>query len=48
MYLTEEHVLLSGEKYEKEIGALPHTSYCESLYQAIEWMSKDDDEQNDT
>ena len=36
MCLTEEPVLLSGKKYENEIGALPHTSYCESLYQELE------------
>ena len=39
-YLTEEPVILSGEKYEKEIGALPRTSYRGGLEQTIAWMNK--------
>ncbi|MFJ7735316.1 SDR family NAD(P)-dependent oxidoreductase [Lysinibacillus sp. NPDC097287] len=48
MYLTEEPVLLSGEKYEKEIGALPDTSFSEGLHQTLEWLKKDNNEQSDT
>jgi len=40
MYLTEEPVILSGEKYEKEIGALPRTSYRVGLEETITWMNK--------
>lgn len=40
LYLTEEPVILSGEKYEKEIGALPRTSYRVGLEQTIAWMNK--------
>ena len=39
-YLTEEPVILSGEKYEKEIGALPRTSYREGLEETIAWMNE--------
>ncbi|MFJ7949976.1 SDR family NAD(P)-dependent oxidoreductase [Lysinibacillus sp. NPDC096418] len=41
MYLTEEPVILSGAKYEQAIGVLPRTSYREGVYQAIEWIRKD-------
>ncbi|KOS62005.1 SDR family NAD(P)-dependent oxidoreductase [Lysinibacillus agricola] len=40
LYLTEEPVILSGEKYEKEIGALPRTSYRVGLEETILWMNK--------
>ncbi|MGE7998785.1 SDR family NAD(P)-dependent oxidoreductase [Lysinibacillus sp. NPDC093190] len=40
LYLTEEPVILSGEKYEKEIGALPRTSYRVGLEETIAWMNK--------
>ena len=40
MYLNEEPVILSGEKYEKEIGVLPRTSYKEGLQETLLWMSK--------
>ncbi|MFJ7979304.1 SDR family NAD(P)-dependent oxidoreductase [Lysinibacillus xylanilyticus] len=39
LYLTEEPVILSGEKYEKEIGALPRTSYRVGLEETIAWMN---------
>lgn len=38
MYLTQEPLLLCGEKYKKEIGALPQTSYKEGLQETIAWM----------
>ncbi len=38
MYLTEEPVVLRGEKYEKEIGILPKPPYSEGLKQTIEFM----------
>lgn len=38
MYLTQEPLLLCGEKYKKEIGALPQTSYSEGLQETIAWM----------
>ncbi|KOP72377.1 NADH-ubiquinone oxidoreductase [Lysinibacillus sp. FJAT-14745] len=40
LYLTEEPVILSGEKFEKEIGALPCTSYRVGLEETIAWMNK--------
>lgn len=40
LYLTEEPVILSGGKYEKEIGALPRTSYKVGLEETIAWMKK--------
>lgn len=40
MYLTQEPVLLSGEKYRKEIGALPQTSYRDGLQETLVWMNK--------
>lgn len=30
-YLIDEPVILSGEKYEREIGPLPKTSYYDGL-----------------
>ncbi|QPQ29954.1 SDR family NAD(P)-dependent oxidoreductase [Lysinibacillus sp. JNUCC 51] len=39
-YLTEEPVILSGEKYEKEIGAIPSTSYRVGLEETIAWMNE--------
>lgn len=38
MYLTEKPVLLSGAKYEQEIGTLPNTSYREGLEETFLWM----------
>ncbi|MBD1382470.1 SDR family NAD(P)-dependent oxidoreductase [Metabacillus arenae] len=40
MYLTESPVLLCGEKYEKEIKPLPHTSYRQGIQETISWMKK--------
>ncbi|MBM7648865.1 nucleoside-diphosphate-sugar epimerase [Bacillus ectoiniformans] len=40
MYLTETPVILSGEKYEKEIGPLHQTSYQEGLRETLAWMNK--------
>ncbi|MFE3573816.1 hypothetical protein [Lysinibacillus sp. NPDC059133] len=40
LYLIEEPVILSGEKFEKEIGALPSTSYKVGLEETIAWMNK--------
>ncbi|EJQ45584.1 Uncharacterized protein BWINRASL_05260 [Bacillus mycoides] len=35
LYLTEQPVVLSGEKYEKYIGVVPRTSYYEGLKRTI-------------
>jgi len=40
MYLTEKPVILSGEKYEKEIGILPRTSYKVGLQETVLWLNK--------
>ncbi|MGE7687863.1 SDR family NAD(P)-dependent oxidoreductase [Lysinibacillus sp. NPDC097214] len=40
LYLTEEPVILSGEKFEKDIGALPSTSYTVGLEETLAWMNK--------
>lgn len=40
MYLTENPVLLSGEKYEKEINFLPCTSYRQGIQETILWLKK--------
>ncbi|RPF55487.1 SDR family NAD(P)-dependent oxidoreductase [Aquisalibacillus elongatus] len=40
MYLNEEPVVLSGEKYEKEIGPVPKTPYREGLIKTLETMKK--------
>lgn len=40
LYLTEEPVIFSGEKYEKEIGALPSTPYRVGLEETLAWMNK--------
>ncbi|MBK3495196.1 SDR family NAD(P)-dependent oxidoreductase [Viridibacillus sp. YIM B01967] len=40
MYLTEIPVLLSGEKYEKEIGSLPNTPYSQGIQETIFWMEE--------
>ncbi|QDP99374.1 SDR family NAD(P)-dependent oxidoreductase [Lysinibacillus fusiformis] len=40
MYLTEQPVILSGEKYEKAIGTLPQTSYKEGLQETMLWLKK--------
>ncbi len=38
MYLTEEPVVLSGEKYEALIGPLPKTPYEEGIKKTIEHL----------
>jgi len=38
MYLTEEPVVLSGRKYETEIGPLPKTPYQVGLIRTLDWM----------
>jgi len=38
MYLTEMPVILSGQKYEAEIGPVPATSYQEGIKATLEWM----------
>lgn len=38
MYLTEQPVVLSGEKYESFIGPIPRTSYKEGLKQTINFI----------
>lgn len=40
MYLTEHPLILSGEKYEKEIGPLPRTPYREGIRETIAWMNE--------
>lgn len=40
MYLDEEPVVLSGEKYEREIGPLPRTLYEEGIERTIEHMKQ--------
>ncbi|MBO1582026.1 SDR family NAD(P)-dependent oxidoreductase [Bacillus sp. XF8] len=38
LYLTEEPVVLSGEKYERYIGEVPRTAYIDGLRETIEYM----------
>lgn len=40
MYLTENPVILSGEKYETELHSLPRTPYQEGIKETIKWMRK--------
>ena len=40
MYLTEEPVVLSGEKYERLIGPLPRTSYEEGIQKTLAFLQK--------
>jgi nucleoside-diphosphate-sugar epimerase len=40
LYLTEEPVVLSGEKYEQYIGPVPKTSYREGLSYTLETIKK--------
>lgn len=40
MYLTEKPVILSGEKYERKIGALPRTPYREGMKETLKWMER--------
>lgn len=40
MYLTEEPVILSGKKYETEIGELPKTPYQEGITNTLNWIKE--------
>ncbi|RXJ04286.1 SDR family NAD(P)-dependent oxidoreductase [Anaerobacillus alkaliphilus] len=40
MYLTEEPIVLSGEKYEAQVGLLPRTPYQDGLKTTLEWKEK--------
>ncbi|GEL78503.1 SDR family NAD(P)-dependent oxidoreductase [Tenuibacillus multivorans] len=40
MYLNEQPVILSGEKYEKHIGPLPKTSYRQGIMRTLESMNR--------
>ncbi|KFN04582.1 SDR family NAD(P)-dependent oxidoreductase [Bacillus clarus] len=42
LYLTEEPVVLNGEKYESYIGAIPKTPYYEGLKETIIYMKNKD------
>ncbi|MDV2682803.1 SDR family NAD(P)-dependent oxidoreductase [Alkalihalophilus lindianensis] len=42
MYLTEQPVLLSGEKYESEVTSLPRTSYKQGIRETISWMRSEE------
>jgi nucleoside-diphosphate-sugar epimerase len=42
MYLTESPVLLSREKFEKEMDHLPSTPYRQGIQETISWMKKND------
>ena len=38
MYLIETPIILSGQKYEAEIGSVLATSYQEGIKETLEWM----------
>lgn len=38
MYLTEDPIILSGEKYQEKIGQIPQTSYKEGIKKTLDWM----------
>ncbi len=40
MYLNESPIILSGEKYEKEIGPIPRTPYQQGIQETISWIKK--------
>lgn len=42
MYLTETPVILSGKKYETEIGPVPTTPYQEGIKATLRWMMEID------
>lgn len=42
MYLTETPVILSGQKYEAEIGPVPVTPYQEGIRATLKWMMEQD------
>jgi hypothetical protein len=37
-YLFEHPFILSGQQYEKEIGAIPKTPYPEGIRTTLEWL----------
>lgn len=41
MYLTEEPVVLSGEKLKKQIGSIPMTSYRTGIAETVKWGRTD-------
>ncbi|WP_194842016.1 Rossmann-fold NAD(P)-binding domain-containing protein [Gracilibacillus salitolerans] len=41
LYLTEDPVVLSGEKYEKYIGTLPRTPYRQGIKQTLSYYKRD-------
>lgn len=45
MYLTEEPVILCGDKYEAKIGVFPRTPYAEGLEGTINWMKENENKQ---
>ncbi|MCZ0702944.1 nucleoside-diphosphate-sugar epimerase [Natronobacillus azotifigens] len=42
MYLTEEPVILNGEKLQKQMGEIPFTSYRNGLIETIEWIKQEE------
>jgi len=40
MYLTEDPVILSGNKYEAKIGPIPHTPYKKGIKETLYWMNE--------
>lgn len=40
MYLTEEPIILNGEKYERKIGPLPSTPYRSGIKATLQWIMK--------
>jgi len=40
MYLTEDPVILSGNKYEVKIGPIPHTPYKKGIKETLNWMNE--------
>ncbi|MDT8862611.1 hypothetical protein N0O92_20635 [Alkalihalobacillus sp. MEB130] len=40
MYLTEQPVVLSGEKYETNIHSLPRTPYNKGIEETMKWMDE--------
>jgi hypothetical protein len=41
MYLTEQPVVLSGEKLERQIGKIPMTPYQTGIAQTLKFMKKE-------
>lgn len=40
MYLTEDPVILCGEKYEAKIGPIPQTPYKKGIKETLNWMNE--------